>query len=308
MAERNLLGYALVSLKGMAMGAADIVPGVSGGTIAFISGIYEELITSINNVNGEAIRKLFKEGIASFWKHVNGNFLLALLFGIGLSIISLAGVVSYLLENQPVLIWSFFFGLIIASIWLVSKTIDIWTGGTFVALAVGIAVALYVSTLNTVAHIEGNWFIFVSGMIAICAMILPGISGSFILVMLGSYHQVLQAVKDKNLMVIGLFAAGCVIGLLAFSRLLKFLFAKFHSLTIALLAGFMIGALYKVWPWKINVGNEPIVVHSNGKEEYLTTNVLPSDFNGDPQLMYAILCAIFGLVLIIGLERFAAKK
>lgn len=308
MADRNLLGYVLVSLKGVAMGAADIVPGVSGGTIAFISGIYEELITSINNVNGEAVRKLFKEGITSFWRHINGTFLLALIVGIGVSIISLAGVVSHLLEHHPVLIWSFFFGLIIASIWLVSKTIDKWNAGTIVALVIGIAIAFYISTLNTVAHIEGNWFIFVSGMIAICAMILPGISGSFILVMLGSYHQVLQAVKDKNLMLIGLFAAGCVIGLLAFSRLLKFLFAKFHSLTIALLAGFMIGALYKVWPWKINIGDAPIVVHSNGKEDWLTTNVLPSNFIGDPQVLYAVLCAVFGLVLIIGLERFAAKK
>lgn len=308
MGERKGIAHVFVVLKGMAMGAADIVPGVSGGTIAFITGIYEELINSINNCDLSALRKLFKEGFSAFWKHINGTFLVTLILGVGISLVSLANVISYLLEAHPVLIWSFFFGLIIASVWLVGKSISKWSPGAAVALVAGIAIAFYLSSLTSVAHVEGDWFIFVSGMIAICAMILPGISGSFILVMLGSYHKVLGAIKDKDLMLIALFGAGCVIGLLAFSKVLKFLFSRFKDVTIALLTGFMIGALYKVWPWKNRVGDTPLVVHSDGKEDYLMTNVLPNGFEGDAQIGMAIACAVGGLLLIIVLERFAPKE
>ena len=308
MGERKGIAHVFVVLKGMAMGAADIVPGVSGGTIAFITGIYEELINSINNCDLSALRKLFKEGFSAFWKHINGTFLVTLILGVGISLVSLANVISYLLEAHPVLIWSFFFGLIIASVWLVGKSITKWSPGAALALVVGIAVAFYLSSLTSVAHVEGDWFIFVSGMIAICAMILPGISGSFILVMLGSYHKVLGAIKDKDLILIALFGAGCVIGLLAFSKVLKFLFSRFKDVTIALLTGFMIGALYKVWPWKNRVGDTPLVVHSDGKEDYLMTNVLPNGFEGDAQIGMAIACAVGGLLLIIVLERFAPKE
>ena len=308
MGERKGIAHVFVVLKGMAMGAADIVPGVSGGTIAFITGIYEELINSINNCDLSALRKLFKEGFSAFWKHINGTFLVNLILGVGISLVSLANVISYLLEAHPVLIWSFFFGLIIASVWLVGKSISKWSPGAAVALVAGIAIAFYLSSLSSVAHVEGDWFIFVSGMIAICAMILPGISGSFILVMLGSYHKVLGAIKDKDLMLIVLFGAGCVIGLLAFSKVLKFLFSRFKDVTIALLTGFMIGALYKVWPWKNRVGDTPLVVHSDGKEDYLMTNVLPNGFEGDAQIGMAIACAVGGLLLIIVLERFAPKE
>jgi putative membrane protein len=308
MGERKGIAHVFVVLKGMAMGAADIVPGVSGGTIAFITGIYEELINSINNCDLSALRKLFKEGFSAFWKHINGTFLVTLILGVGISLVSLANVISYLLEAHPVLIWSFFFGLIIASVWLVGKSITKWSPGAALALVVGIAVAFYLSSLTSVAHVKGDWFIFVSGMIAICAMILPGISGSFILVMLGSYHKVLGAIKDKDLMLIALFGAGCVIGLLAFSKVLKFLFSRFKDVTIALLTGFMIGALYKVWPWKNRVGDTPLVVHSDGKEDHLMTNVLPNGFDGDAQIGMAIACAVGGLLLIIVLERFAPKE
>lgn len=308
MGERKGIAHVFVVLKGMAMGAADIVPGVSGGTIAFITGIYEELINSINNCDLSALRKLFKEGFGAFWKHINGTFLVTLILGVGISLVSLANVISYLLEAHPVLIWSFFFGLIIASVWLVGKSITKWSPGAALALVVGIAVAFYLSSLTSVAHVEGDWFIFISGMIAICAMILPGISGSFILVMLGSYHKVLGAIKDKDLMLIALFGAGCVIGLLAFSKVLKFLFSRFKNVTIAILTGFMIGALYKVWPWKNKVGDTPLVVHSDGKEDYLLTNVFPNGFEGEAQIGLAIACAVGGLLLIIMLERFAPKE
>jgi putative membrane protein len=306
--EKSLKHYLMVTIKGLAMGAADIVPGVSGGTIAFITGIYEELINSINAVNLEGFRKLFRDGIVAFWKHINGNFLVALVVGIGISILSLASLMTYLLEYHPILIWSFFFGLIIASIWLVGRDIKNWNFSVVISLLIGITIAYYISSIQTVTHVDGSWYIFLSGMIAICAMILPGISGSFILVLMGSYYQVLGALRERDLILILIFLLGCVIGILSFARLLKFLFTSYKTWTIALLTGFMIGALYKVWPWKKNVGSEPLVVHSDGREEWMTTNVLPSDFSGDPLLLWAIVCVICGLGLVVILERMAVKK
>lgn len=300
--------WILVSVRGIAMGAADVVPGVSGGTIAFITGIYEELIQSLNNINLAAVRILFKEGIKPFWKHINGTFFVFLFGGIFISLLTLAKLVSYLLENHGVLLWSFFFGLIVASVWLISKSIKKWNAGVVVALLIGTAVAFYISTIQTVANVDANWYIVLSGAIAICAMILPGISGSFILVLLGSYKIIIDAIKDREFMILGLFAVGCVIGLISFSRLLKVLFEKFKEVTIALLTGFMIGSLYKVWPWKNPVGDEPLVIHSDGKEDWMMQNVMPGDFAGNDQLMYAILCAIGGLLLIVVLERFAPKE
>lgn len=308
MESRSFKDFILIGAKGLAMGAADIVPGVSGGTIAFITGIYEELIDTINGINLNALRTLFIKGIGAFWKQINGSFLVALLLGIAISILSLAELMTYLLSEHPVLIWSFFFGLILASIWLVGKTIDKWSIGVILSFIFGIVSAYYISSIQTVRHVDGYWFIFVSGMIAICAMILPGISGSFILVLLGSYHLVLQALKERDLFLILIFVSGCAIGLLSFARLLKFLFTKFKTATIALLTGFMIGALYKVWPWKKNIGNEPIVIHSDGREDWMTTNVLPSDFPGDPNLVWAIGAAVGGLLLVLIIERIGVRK
>lgn len=308
MKERKIGDSLLLGLKGMAMGAADIVPGVSGGTIAFITGIYEELITSLNNINFRAIMILRKEGLKSFWNHINGNFFIFLLAGIAISLVSLVRIVTYLLENEPVLIWSFFFGLIIASIVLIGKRVNYWRLTTIVAILVGTVVALWISSIQTIANVDANWYIFLSGAIAICAMILPGISGSFILLLMGSYHMILNGLKNLDLLVIGLFGSGCVMGLISFSRLLKYLFNKFHDQTVALLTGFMIGSLYKVWPWKIRVGDAPINIHSDGKEDWMTANVMPGNIDGDPQLGLAIFCAILGLGLIVILHRFAPKE
>ncbi len=308
MKERKIGDSLLLGLKGMAMGAADIVPGVSGGTIAFITGIYEELITSLNNINFRAIMILRKDGLKSFWNHINGNFFIFLLAGIAISLVSLVRIVTYLLENEPVLIWSFFFGLIIASIVLIGKRVNYWRLTTIVAILVGTVVALWISSIQTIANVDANWYIFLSGAIAICAMILPGISGSFILLLMGSYHMILNGLKNLDLLVIGLFGSGCVVGLISFSRLLKYLFNKFHDQTVALLTGFMIGSLYKVWPWKIRVGDAPINIHSDGKEDWMTANVMPGNLDGDPQLGLAIFCAILGLGLIVILHRFAPKE
>lgn len=308
MQKRSLLQNLMLTAKGMAMGAADVVPGVSGGTIAFISGIYEELINSLSNINLKALTVWRKEGTAAMWNHINGTFFVFLFAGIGISIFALSKVVTRLLDSHPIILWSFFFGLIIASIWLVGKSVKKWTVPTIISLVIGIAVALWISMIQTTASLDAKWFVILSGAIAICAMILPGISGSFILVLMGSYHVIYGAIADVDLTIIGLFAIGCLVGLLSFARVLKYLFANYHDLTVTLLTGFMIGALYKVWPWKAQIGNAPLVVHSDGREEWMTKNVFPGDYAGDNQLWLAIACAVGGFLLIFILERFAPKE
>jgi putative membrane protein len=306
--KRTLAQKGLLTLKGMAMGAADVVPGVSGGTIAFITGIYEELISSINNINLDAFKLLKKEGLKAFWNHINGTFFVFLLAGVAISVLTLAKVVLHLLEAHPVLIWSFFFGLIIASSILVGKTIKQWTIPVITFFAIGTIIAMYISSIETTTSNTASWYIFLSGCIAICAMILPGISGSFILVLMGSYHVVLTAIKEKEIVTLLLFMSGCLVGILSFARLLKWLFSKYKEITIALLTGFMIGSLYKVWPWKVQVGAEPLVIHSDGREDWMMSNVLPSGFDGDPKVIMAVVCGVFGLALVLFLERIGTKR
>ncbi|WP_274474414.1 DUF368 domain-containing protein [Mangrovimonas aestuarii] len=250
---RRLKDYLIISLKGIAMGAADAVPGVSGGTIAFISGIYEELIATISNINIDLFKTLFKQGIKPFWKQLNGNFILALLSGIIVSFVSFMRLAKYLIENQPILIWSFFFGLIVASIYYVGKQITSWRPLTILALLVGAAIAYYITTLPSLAGNTNSFFLFFAGAIAICAMILPGISGSFILVILGAYKTLSDAFHNFDLKRIALFAMGALVGLLSFSRVLKWLFKNYHNSTLALLTGFIFGSLNKVWPWKATI-------------------------------------------------------
>lgn len=300
---RTTKEYLSLSLKGMAMGAADIIPGVSGGTIAFISGIYEELIETINNVNFEAIKKLKKNGIKSFWTHINGNFLIALLTGIAISIMSLAKVITHLLETHSQLLWGFFFGLIVASVYIVGKQVNKWDINNIISLIIGSSIAFYITILNPMQNPDALWFVFLSGSIAICAMILPGISGSFILLLLGSYEFILVAIKDFKLDVITIFGVGCITGLLAFSKLLNWLFKKYHDITIALLTGFLIGSLNKIWPWKETIQTR---INSHGEiVPFIQSNVLPSNFEGDSNIIEVILLSLIGLVLIYLLERFS---
>ena len=300
---RTTKEYLSLSLKGMAMGAADIIPGVSGGTIAFISGIYEELIETINNVNFEAIKKLKNNGIKSFWTHINGNFLIALLTGIAISIMSLAKVITHLLETHSQLLWGFFFGLIVASVYIVGKKVNKWDINNIISLIIGSSIAFYITILNPMQNPDALWFVFLSGSIAICAMILPGISGSFILLLLGSYEFILVAIKDFKLDVITIFGVGCITGLLAFSKLLNWLFKKYHDITIALLTGFLIGSLNKIWPWKETIQTR---INSHGEiVPFIQSNVLPSNFEGDSNIIEVILLSLIGLVLIYLLERFS---
>ena len=299
MKNRSTIQYLGIMIRGMAMGAADVIPGVSGGTIAFITGIYEELIDSLSNINLKALKTLKNEGLKSFWSYVNGNFFVALFLGIGISVFSLAKLVTFLLENHPVLLWSFFFGLVLASGLLIIKTIRGWNVWSFFAVLLGTVIAGLISSIEVTASGGDSWYILLSGAIAICAMILPGISGAFILVLLGSYDIVINGIKDVNLTTIGLFAIGCIIGLLSFSRLLKYLFEHFKSFVLALLSGFLFGSLWKIWPWKNETGSQPIVVHSDGKEDWMMTNVLPQNYIGDDQMFMAITMGVIGLFVVI---------
>lgn len=298
--------YFILILKGMGMGAADVVPGVSGGTIAFITGIYEELVESIRTIGTKSVRILAKEGFAAFWKSINGNFLLAIVSGIAISIFSLARLLRHILENYPELIWSFFFGLIVASAIYVARTIKIWKTATVVALVAGIAVAYLITELTPAETTEAWWFVFLSGSIAICAMILPGISGSFILLLLGKYTYIIGAVSEFKVGIIAIFLSGAVVGIIAFSNLLSWLLRKFHFQTIAVLAGFMIGSLNKVWPWKNTL--ETFVDRQGEIRPLIEQNVLPAAYEGEPFLLPAILCAVAGFMLIFVIERIATIK
>lgn len=287
------------------MGAADVVPGVSGGTIAFISGIYEELIDSISKVNLKTLKLWRKEGFSSMWKELNGNFLISLVIGIGLSIITLAKLIRHLLETQPILIWSFFFGLVLASIIYVGRQITRWNLGAVILLISGALVAYFITTLTPQTTDASYPYVFLSGALAICAMILPGISGSFILLLLGMYKPVLDAINDKNVGLLVTLMLGAVVGLLSFSRLLKWLFDHYANLTLAVLTGFIIGSLNKIWPWKEVLEAEMI----NGKLKILKEkSVLPLSYDGEPQIAWALLLAASGFLFIILLERLALEK
>jgi len=297
--------YLLLVLRGIAMGAADVVPGVSGGTIAFITGIYEELIDSIKSINGKAVTCLVKEGMAAFWKHINGSFLLSVFLGIAISVLSLAKLISHLLEGYPIMVWSFFFGLIVASAWVVSKRITHWNIGKAIALVMGVIVAFFITKLSPAETTDAYWFLFLSGALAICAMILPGISGAFILLMLGKYQFIMEAVSTLNIPVIAIVGVGAIIGLLLFSNVLSFLLHRFHDYTVAVLAGFMVGALNKVWPWKIV---EQTIVDRHGElQSVVDVNVWPATYAGQLNVssfwMGALLAAIFGFALIIVMDR-----
>lgn len=298
----------MLMLKGMAMGGADVIPGVSGGTIAFITGIYEELIDSIKSVDIEAFKLLFSFELKAFWKHTNGSFLIAVLMGILVSILSLARLVTYLMANHPIKLWSFFFGLIIISALMVAKEIKQWNISSVLSLLAGIVVAYFITSATPASTPDGLLFVFLSGMIAICAMILPGISGSFILLILGKYQYVLGAVKELDFVVIIVFALGCLVGILSFARLVSWLLKHYHLVTVSVLVGFMIGSLNKIWPWRLVTQYR---LNSKGEQvPFLETNVLPAEYlqstGQEPLFMHAILFFALGIGLVILIDKLAA--
>ena len=292
--------YLWLYLKGIAMGSADVVPGVSGGTIAFITGIYTELLDSIKSVNINALVTLFKEGPKAAWQAINGTFLLVLLLGILSAILTLAKLIHYLLDHHAILLWSFFFGLILASSLHMAKQITQWQGKTYLALLIGALCAGFISIASPTSIEPSYLNIFIAGSIAICAMILPGISGSFILLLMGLYAPVLAAVKGLQIDIMLIFALGAGLGLMMFSRLLSWLLHRYQDLMFSLLTGFMLGALLKVWPWKETIS---VRLNSKGLEvPFEQLNRLPEWVNND-QILLSALMACIGFLCVFLLEK-----
>ncbi len=310
MKKRSAAGYLMLSLRGIAMGGADVIPGVSGGTIAFITGIYEELIRSIKSINPALVKILFKEGFQVAWHKINGNFLLAVVTGILISVFSLAKVISWLLANHPMLVWAFFFGLIIGSAVFIGRKIEKWSAGVYFFLIIGTVLAYYVTIATPATTPESRWFIFLSGAIALCALILPGISGAFILVLLGKYEFMLNAVKDLQAGIIAIFATGGIIGVIAFSNIISWLFKRHPNQTMALLSGFMIGSLNKLWPWKKVLEWR---INSQGEQvPFLEQSISPGRYaelyGQDPMLLPVIFSAVAGILLILVFMIWSRKK
>ncbi|WP_340199162.1 DUF368 domain-containing protein [Ascidiimonas sp. W6] len=316
---RTFKEYVLISFKGIAMGAADVVPGVSGGTIAFISGIYEELIKTISNLNFGAFTIWKRKGFKTMWESINGSFLLALFSGIFFSILSLAKVIKWLLENEAILLWSFFFGLVIASIFLIGRSISKWSLPVFLFLVAGTIISYLVTILEPTSSPDSFYYLFFCGFIAIIAMILPGVSGAFILVLLGAYSTAINTVNlfiesiydlsldkfiEASVKFFSLFF-GAILGIKTFSKILNWMFNHYKNLTLAVLTGFMIGSLNKIWPWKKTLS---WFENSHGeKEPLLQQNVFPINYDGDSKIMWATILVTLGFLTIYSLERIADK-
>ncbi|MDI6769955.1 MAG: DUF368 domain-containing protein [Anaerolineales bacterium] len=300
---KSFRDYLELAGRGFCMGAADVVPGVSGGTVAFILGIYEDLINAIHAVNLDFIRRLVTLRWRAAFEHFPWRFLLTLGLGIGAAIFTLAEGLNWALRHHPALVWAFFFGLVLASVFVVRKRVRRWTPGAF-ALAALTAVGAYLLVGLTPAQTpDAFWSVFLSGAIAICAMILPGISGAFILVLLGKYQYLLNAIIHLDLLVLAVFMAGCVAGILSFARLLRWLFNHYHDLTVAALTGLMLGSLRKVWPWKETL--ETITDRHGALIPIREANILPSAFT--PEAALAIGLALLGVGLVLGVE-YAARR
>ncbi|WGF91435.1 DUF368 domain-containing protein [Aequorivita marisscotiae] len=320
MPQRNFIQYLTITAKGLAMGAADVVPGVSGGTIAFISGIYEELIETIHNIDLGFFKIWKSESFITAWKHYNLGFLLALFSGVFISIISLAKLITYLLDVYPILVWSFFFGLVIASIVYVGNQISNWRWSVIVAILLASVASYLITIADPVGSPDSTWFLFFAGFIAIIAMILPGISGAFILLLLGAYTTVIGIVTQfgegvttlNSSLIMGalgkllIFAVGAILGLKVFSKVLNWMFKHHKNLILGVLTGFMIGALNKIWPWKEVLQYR--MNHAGQEVPFIERSVLPQNFDGNPQILYALIFAVIGFLTIFLLERVATKK
>lgn len=317
---RQFKDYLFILLKGIAMGAADVVPGVSGGTIAFISGIYEELIESIDNLSLDVFKIWKKHGFKTAWKTINGSFLLALFSGIAISILSLAKLIKWLLHNEPILLWSFFFGLVLASILYIGKQIKSWTPNIVIAIILTSILSYFITLAEPFASPDSPIYLLFCGFIAIIAMILPGVSGAFILLILGAYETAINTVNNliegittgnwdilkEALLNFFMLGIGAIIGLKVFSKVLNWMFKHHKNLTLAILTGFMIGSLNKIWPWK-NVLKTRI--NSEGLEvTALDESILPSAYDGEPNILFAIIFVVIGFATILILESLGSKK
>jgi putative membrane protein len=318
--HRPFLDYLVILLKGIAMGAADVVPGVSGGTIAFISGIYEELIESINKVNIGVFKVWKKKGFKAAWISINGSFLLTLFSGIAISILSLAKLIKWLLNNEPVLLWSFFFGLVLASILYIAKQIKNWSIKIIVAIIITSILSYFITLAEPFASPDSPFYLLFCGFIAIIAMILPGVSGAFILLILGAYQTAIDTINNlveglttSNMALFKdaffkfcLLAIGAIVGLKVFSKALNWMFKHQKNLTLAILTGFMIGSLNKIWPWKQILKTR---LNSEGEEvTLLDKSILPSAYDGDPQTLMVLVFIVIGFAAILILESLGKQK
>lgn len=297
-----LLEIVILFLKGALMGAADVVPGVSGGTIAFIAGIYDRLLNSLKKLGPASVSILFRQGVVSSWRYVDGTFLAAVFSGVLFSVFTMARLITYGLAVYPILVWSFFFGLVVVSALLILRYVTDWTLVRFLFFVIGIVVAVLIGYISPGGAVQPEWYAFLwAGALAICAMILPGISGSFILLLLGLYAPVMQAVVDFDIATLLIFVVGCVSGLLLFSRFLSWLLARCRFSTLAFLVGAMVGSVEKIWPWKQTLSWEPLPV-----------NVLPWNYEyltgQSSDLWGALGSMILAVVLVSAFEWYGRSK
>jgi len=297
----------VLSLKGVCMGSADVIPGVSGGTIALITGIYENLIQALKSFDATMVQKVLRLDLKGALAHVHVRFLLFLFAGIGIAIISLARLMNFLLHDYPVFTWSLFFGLIAASILVVSRKVAIWSPRAGISLAGGTVVAALIVSLIPLETPDAHWFIFLCGIIAVCAMILPGISGAFILLILGKYEFITATLKNpflpQHLLIIFVFCLGCLIGLLSSARLLNYLLQNFRQLTLAFLTGLMVGSMQKIWPWKEILATKII----RGTPHVIWgSNIMPQTLNSE--VCFAVVLAVIGFIAVLIIERLARGK
>jgi len=297
--NRSFPDYIVLSVKGFCMGASDVVPGVSGGTMAFILGIYEELIDAIKSFDLKSLQFLVILKFRPLLDRISWQFLLAVGIGIFAAIFTLSSLLSWLLQNRPVFIWSFFLGLILASVLSVSRRVEAWRILTWLCLVGGTLGSYFLVGLVPVSTPNDYWFLFLCGAVAICAMILPGISGSYILVLLGKYQYVLDAVNHRDFLVLGLVAAGACVGIIAFSRILGWLLKNYHDLMVATLTGLMIGSLRKVWPWKETL--ESVIDLHGQMVPLVQSNILPGQWNGE--VLAALSLMVAGLLAVLFLDR-----
>lgn len=304
--------FFILLLKGVGMGTANVIPGVSGGTVALITGIFETLINSLKSFNGKAIKLFFTGKWKEFANHINLNFLIALFLGIGIGIFSIAKGLGFLFENYPVLVWAFFFGLIIASVYYVGKTISKWNLSSWISILIGTIFALSITFFKPAQENDQFYYLFLCGIVAVCSMILPGLSGSFILILLGNYKLVMSdAIIELNLTVLFPVIVGAIFGLLAFSHLLSWIFKKYKNQTLSTLTGFMLGSLLVLWPWKNDVysldqnGNN--IITRSGEFQLESYEFLLPDFS-TTETWLAFICIVIGFLSIFAMEKFASAK
>ncbi|MFA8301411.1 MAG: DUF368 domain-containing protein [Hyphomicrobiales bacterium] len=303
--------YISLLFKGIAMGAANVIPGVSGGTIALITGIFERIINSIKNIDLKAIKLLFSGQFKEFAKKIDLYFLIAVFVGIFIAIVSLARLFDYLFTNYPVYIWSYFFGLVLASVYFVGKTIEKWKLSVWITFIIGALIAIGISLLNPAKENDSFIYLILCGVISICSMILPGLSGSFVLILMGNYQLVMiHAINNRDIMTLLPVAIGAVIGLIAFSHILSWVFKSYKDQTISILTGFILGSLSILWPWQKPVfltdatGN---IIYKKGEQIIAGYDkYLPNGFNS--QVIFAIILLIIGILSIYAIEKVASKQ